>query len=250
MLENKFFQFSNTVIIVPMVFVLTIWTVFLIEIRLGINFNSYGVLPRKISGLKGVLFSPFIHGSAQHLFNNTVPLAVLTSSLFYFYRKIAFKVLFYGILLSGFLTWCIGRESFHIGASGVVYVLASFIFFKGIFTKYYRLVALSLMVVFVYGSLIWYIFPIEENISWEGHLAGFLTGLLFAIIFKMKLPIQKKYDWEREDFNEEEDEFLQHFDAQGNFIEKEPEIENIEEEIKFNYIFKPETKLTDNNKGD
>lgn len=250
MLENKFFQFSNTVIIVPMVFVLTIWTVFLIEIRLGINFNSYGVLPRKISGLKGVLFSPFIHGSAQHLFNNTVPLAVLTSSLFYFYRKIAFKVLFYGILLSGFLTWCIGRESFHIGASGVIYVLASFIFFKGIFTKYYRLVALSLMVVFVYGSLIWYIFPIEENISWEGHLAGFLTGLIFAIIFKMKLPIQKKYDWEREDFNEEEDEFLQHFDAQGNFIEKEPEIENIEEEIKFNYIFKPETKLTDNNKGD
>ncbi|QWX82949.1 rhomboid family intramembrane serine protease [Cellulophaga sp. HaHaR_3_176] len=244
MQEDKFFKFSNTVILVPILFVLSIWIVFLIEIRLGINLNSYGVMPRKLSGLKGILFSPFIHGSAQHLFNNTVPLAVLTSSLFYFYKKIAFRVLIYGVLLSGFLTWCIGRESFHIGASGVIYVLASFIFFKGIFTKYYRLVALSLIVVFVYGSLIWYIFPIEENISWEGHLAGFLTGLLFASIFKMSLPIQKKYDWERDDFNEEDDEFLQHFDADGNFIEKSPEIES-QDEILYNYVFKPEIKPTD-----
>ncbi len=236
MTDQNQFRFSNTVIAVPIVLVLVIWTVFLIEIRLGINFNKFGILPRTIVGLRGILFSPFIHSSAEHLYNNTIPLAVLTTSLLYFYREIAFKVLFYGVLLSGFLTWGIGRESYHIGASGLIYVLASFIFFKGIFTKYYRLVALSLIVVFIYGSMLWYIFPIKDGISWEGHLGGFLTGILFALIYNVSLPEQKKYEWERDDYNEEEDEFLKHFDENGNFIEKEPEHE-IEAESTINYTY-------------
>ncbi|MBO0590434.1 rhomboid family intramembrane serine protease [Cellulophaga sp. E16_2] len=222
---SKHFQFSNTVLIAPLLLVLAIWIVFLVEIRWGINFNKYGVYPRTIRGLRGILFSPFIHGSAQHLYNNTVPLVVLTASLFYFYRKNAYQVIIFGILVSGFLTWLIGRESYHIGASGLIYVLASFIFFKGVFTKYYRLVALSLMVVFVYGSMLWYIFPIQDDISWEGHLSGFLVGFVFAYYFQTPIPETKKYDWEREDYNEEEDEFLQHFDENGNFVERTPEPE-------------------------
>ena len=109
---------------------------------------------------------------------------MLLAALRYFYREHALKVIVYGILLSGFFTWLIGRESYHIGASGLIYVLVSFIFFKGIQTGYYRLVALSLMVVVLYGSMIWYIFPdVEEGISWEGHLGGFIAGLLFSRIF-------------------------------------------------------------------
>lgn len=222
-----------------MLAVLAIWTVFWVEVRFHVNLNDHGIYPRKISGLQGITFSPFIHGSIEHLYNNTIPLAVLLAALFYFYRDNALRVLLFGILFSGIFTWIIARPSYHIGASGVIYLLASFIFFKGIFTKYYRLVALSLMVVFIYGSLLWYIFPIKDGISWEGHLGGFVVGLLLAFFVKTKTPSNKKYAWEKEDYNEEEDEFLQHFDEDGNFIEKKPEeIPVTEESIKITYHIK------------
>jgi hypothetical protein len=147
--------------------------------------------------------------------------------------------LLYGILFSGLITWGIGRPSYHIGASGIIYLLASFIFFKGIFTKYYRLVAVSLIVVFIYGSLLWYIFPTKDGISWEGHLGGFLTGLVLAFAMKTNVPSTKKYAWEHEDYNEEEDKFLQHFDENGNFIEqKEDEISTDLESLKITYHYK------------
>lgn len=219
MYEENYFRFSNSVLLAPLIAVLCIWTVFWVEVRFQVNLNHYGIYPRTLSGLKGVILSPFLHGSLDHLYNNTIPVAVLTSALFYFYRSISIRVLLLGLLISGGLTWLIGRPSYHIGASGLIYVLASFIFFKGIFTRYYRLVALSLGVVFIYGSMLWYMFPIEDGISWEGHLSGFLAGLVLAVFLKAKFPAARKFDWEKEDYNEEEDEFLQHFDEDGNFIE-------------------------------
>lgn len=246
MSEETYFKFSNKVLLVPMIAILVIWTVFWIEVRFQVNLNQYGIFPRRLTGLRGIFFSPFIHGSIEHLYNNTIPLGVLTASLVYFYRSSAFKVLFWGILISGLLTWIIGRPSYHIGASGVIYVLASFIFFKGIFTKYYRLVALSMMVVFVYGSLLWFIFPIKEAISWEGHLSGFITGLLLAVILKARIPKPKKYAWESENYNEEDDPFLRHFDEEGNFIENidEPEASDSDNvKITYHYI-KDKTKET------
>lgn len=218
MSENHYFKFTNAVVIAPLIAVITIWTVFWMELRFQINLNEYGIYPQKLSGLKGIIFSPFIHGSVEHLYNNTIPLAVLTAALMYFYRNIAFRILLIGIVVSGLFTWAIGRPSYHIGASGVIYLLASFIFFKGIFTKHYRLVALSLIVVFIYGSMLWYIFPVEDSISWEGHLGGFLTGLVFAFFIKSNIPPPKKFDWEHEDYNEEADEFLRQFDKDGNFV--------------------------------
>ena len=218
MSENQYFKFTNAVIIAPLIAVISIWTVFWIELRLQVNLNEYGIYPQKISGLQGIIFSPFIHGSAEHLYNNTIPLAILTAGLFYFYRSISIRVLLIGIFVSGFFTWTIGRPSYHIGASGVIYLLASFIFFKGIFAKHYRLIALSLIVVFIYGSMLWYIFPVKDGISWEGHLGGFLAGLALAFFMKMNIPTPKKYAWEHEDYNEEADEFLQQFDAEGNFV--------------------------------
>ena len=180
--QEQPFTFSIDTLLYPLLFVLLIWLVFAIEIRFGYRFNKYGVYPQTIKGLRGVLFSPLIHSGIKHLYSNTIPLFVLSSALFYFYRPIAFKVVIYGILLSGLITWLIGRPSYHIGASGLIYVLFSFNFFIGLFSKNYRLTALSFVVVFLYGSLFMYAFPIDEQISWEGHTAGLITGLVFAIL--------------------------------------------------------------------
>ncbi|MGW9687238.1 rhomboid family intramembrane serine protease [Flagellimonas sp. 2504JD1-5] len=235
MSNTEHFRFSNAVLMAPLLAILSIWTVFWLELQLGINFNKYGINPREIVGLRGVAFSPFIHGSVEHLYNNTIPLAILTAFLFYFYRPVALKALVWGTLISGILTWMIGRPSYHIGASGIIYVLASFIFFKGVFAKHFRLIALSLVVVFIYGSMIWYIFPIEEGISWEGHLSGFMTGLILALLLKVKVPKEKKYHWEREDYDEDKDPFLKHFDENGNFIETHPEEGDNKIEITYHY---------------
>lgn len=229
---------SNSIlnaIAIPFVMVVFLWLIFSIEIRYNLNFNKFGVYPRKFSGLVGVVCSPFIHSNITHLYSNTIPLLVLGSSLFFFYKNIALRVIVFGILLSGLFTWFIGRPSFHIGASGLIYVLFSFIFFKGIFTKNYRLIALSLLVVFLYGSMIWYTIPIKEGVSWEGHLSGFIVGLFFALIFNRKIEKSKVYDWEQPHFNEADDPFLQQFDENGYFfeIEEEPILEDRVEEQSF-----------------
>ncbi len=239
--NKEHFKFSTGVVAYPVLFVLIIWIVFWAEVRFGLNFSKYGVYPQSLKGLRGVVLSPFIHGDIQHIYHNTIPLFVLSTALFYFYRPIAWKVLFFGILLSGFLTWCIGRPSYHIGVSGLIYVLVSFTFFKGVFAKHYRLIALSLLVVFLYGSMIWYAIPIEKGISWEGHLSGLITGLLFALFFRKEIAKPKKYAWEHEDYNENNDPFLKHFDDDGNFIEQlEPE-EN-QESQSVSYTFKENKK--------
>jgi hypothetical protein len=160
-------------------------------------------------------------------------------ALFYFYKNIAWKILVYGILLSGFLTWLIGKSGNHIGASGLIYVVVSFIFFKGIFAKYYRLIALSLITIFLYGSMIWYVFPIKDGMSWEGHLSGLITGLFFALIFRKHVAKPERYYWEKPGYNEDDDPFMKHFDENGNFIEIEDEIEievEVESKIEQNQV--------------
>jgi len=232
---DKHFKFTNLVVGLPLFFVVILWFVFWLEIRFDFDFVQNGIYPRTFSGLQGIIFSPFIHADMKHLYNNTFPLMILLASLQFFYAKQSLQVIVYGIILSGFITWIIGRDNYHIGASGLIYVLFSFVFFKGIQTKYNRLTALSLAVIVVYGGLVWYIFPTptvrgENSISWEGHLGGLLTGFLLSLIYKT--PEYKKiikYDWEHAEFDSSEDKFMQRFDASGNFVNL-PKVEEVEEQ--------------------
>ena len=244
MQDYSTFKYSPSVWLVPFLLLFTIWAVFIIDNLFGLDLNLYGIFPRTISGLKGILFSPFLHGDLNHIANNSLPLFILTSALIYFYRDISLKILFFGIIFSGLLTWIIARNSYHIGASSLIYVLVSFIFFKGLITRYFRLMALSFAVVLFYGGMIWYVFPgIDNTISWEGHLSGLIVGFVFARYFKT--PNYKKqlvYDWEKPSFIPEEDNFMKHFDENGNFVNTpKPEEElddNLQNQINVFYEYK------------
>lgn len=217
--DSDYFKFDIVTVFPALLFVLIMWTVYWLEIKFNFRFNRYGIQPQEVSGLQGILFGPFIHSGLKHLWSNSLPSLVLITALFFFYRRISLFVLIIGLLLTGILTWLIGRPSYHIGASGVVYMLTAFLFFKGLFTGHYKLLALSFLVAFFYGSMVWYVLPIEQGISWEGHMSGAISGIVLAIFTKNKLPQKKKYLWELEHYNEDEDPFMRHFDENGNFIE-------------------------------
>ncbi|EOG6904540.1 rhomboid family intramembrane serine protease [Flavobacterium psychrophilum] len=233
------FKFSLSVLAWPLYLVLLLWLVYTVEIVFPGNFSHFGIWPRTVWGLRGIVLSPFLHGDIGHLFNNSIPLFVLVAALRFFYRRESLKVLILGVLFSGFGTWLIGRESYHIGASGLIYVLVSFIFFKGIQSGYFRLVALSLAIVVVYGGMIWFVFPsAEENISWEGHLSGFIAGYLLAFYTKRtKYEKPIRYDWERADFDPSQDEFMKHFDDNGNFVPISRVV--VEQELSSYFVFNP-----------
>ncbi|WP_299012231.1 rhomboid family intramembrane serine protease [uncultured Polaribacter sp.] len=214
-------KISKSIFVIPTIYVVGIWLIYWVEIQFGFNFNKYGVYPRTFFGLRGVFFTHFIHSDTSHLFNNSVPLFVLLASLFTFYKNVALKVLCYGALLAGLLTWCIARYNYHIGASGVVYLLFSFVFFSGLIRKHYRLVALSLIIIFLYGSMIWYVLPIKQGMSWEGHLSGFLIGLLFAFLYRKQGIVKEEHQFTKTEFD-------LMFDDNGNF--NPPIIEEIANE--------------------
>jgi membrane associated rhomboid family serine protease len=182
--------------IIPGVIVFVMWLVKIIETLFDLDLYRFGIFPLSKKGLPGILFSPFIHADFTHLFNNTLPLFFLSAALFYFYSEVAFSVYSLTYLLTGLLVWLAGREAWHIGASGLIYGLASFLFFSGIIRKHFRLIALSLLIVFLYGSMVWGLFPgIYRNVSWESHMLGFFSGVLLAVLFRNKGPQQPVYKW-------------------------------------------------------
>jgi membrane associated rhomboid family serine protease len=211
--EDSFFRKKLLLsIFIPGVLVFIMWMVKIAEVIFDLDFTRFGIYPMSLRGLPGILFSPFIHYDFRHLFSNTLPLFFLSTALFYFYSEIAVKVYLWTWLLTGFFVWIAGREAWHIGASGLVYGLASFLFFSGIIRRYFRLIALSLVIVFLYGSMVWGIFPnIYRNVSWESHMLGFASGIILAIIYRKEGPQEPVYDWMEE--SEENNEYFQDDDT-------------------------------------
>ncbi len=182
------------------IFVLLLWLVEVLDRGLHLSLPRLGVYPRTAAGLAGVLFAPLIHGSWSHLLSNSFALLILGTGLRYGYPRAAGPVLVLVYLLSGLGVWCLGRESYHIGASGLTNGMMFFIFTTGILRRDRLSIALSLIVFFLFGGMVWSIFPQEPDISYESHFFGAASGVLAAFLFRRldPLPPEKHYDWEDE----------------------------------------------------
>lgn len=177
-----------------------LWTILIIDTAFGLGLVRFGLRPGQLKGLIGVFTAPLLHGGAEHLFSNTAPLVVSVTAILYLYPRSAMQAIPIIWIGSGILAWIIGRPSLHFGASGFVYGLLAFVFVSGILRLDMRSVAISIMVWFLYGSMIWGVLPIRPNMSWELHLSGAILGVALAIVFRRwdVAPV-KRYEWEDND---------------------------------------------------
>jgi membrane associated rhomboid family serine protease len=227
-LKNMLYSFIPAGFIVMMM-----WLVKYMEYSSGYDFGEFGVYPRHLSGLKGIICSPFIHADLEHLTSNSIPFLLLGAGMVYFYKELALRVFLLIYFLSGIGLWLGGREVYHIGASGVVYGMAFFLFVSGILRRDTRLMAISLLVVFLYGSMVWGVFPLWRGISWEAHLFGSLAGILCAVAYRHEGPQRQAYIWETEP--EEDEKAEENNPESAEAAKADPGKEN---EIKVNYIYK------------
>lgn len=205
--ENKKIVYAC---VFPVCFILLLWLIKTIEWGFDARTFPFGIYPRQGHGLIGIITGPLVHSDFSHLFSNSVPLFILGWCLSYFYTTIAYRSFFLVWITAGFITWCIGRDAWHVGASGIVYGLCFFLFFSGILRKHTPLTAVSMLVAFLYGSMLWNMLPITELIekrtSWEGHLAGAMAGSFWAVAFRNIGPQKPKEQIDEEDEEDERDE--------------------------------------------
>ncbi|MCP4334376.1 MAG: rhomboid family intramembrane serine protease [Gammaproteobacteria bacterium] len=181
-------------------FALLLWVLKLVEHLGGLDFTQFGIYPRRADGLAGVLLTPFIHGSLSHLFANTAPIIVMGTMLLYGYPRAA-KVLLPAVYLGGGVAvWLFAREAYHIGASGLAFGMLFFVFTIGVFRWERRTIALSLVIFFLYGSMVSGVLPGAHDISFESHLSGALIGIVLAFLLRHRdpEPPPKQYSWERD----------------------------------------------------
>jgi len=186
--------------LIPVVFVMLMWFINIIQFILGIDLGSLGIHPRDTTSLIGILTSPLIHGNWEHLLSNSLPLLILGVLLFLLYDKIAIWVWLLNYVVTGTLVWlfAINSNSFHIGASGIIYGLASFLFFSGFFRMDIKSIAISFGVGLFYGGMVWGILPIQPGVSWESHLFGGIVGLVLSYLFRNKYRDSSIHAYEEE----------------------------------------------------
>lgn len=188
--------------LIPVILLMVMWLVKIVEVVFHLDLGFLGIKPLSVEGLPGIVFFHFLHGNWKHLISNSVPILILGTSLYYFYRPIANKILLILLFSTGLLTWCGARGGVHIGASALVYGLCFFLMLSGFLRRDRKLIIISLVVVFLYGSLVWGLYPkyaIENNISWEGHMSGFVMGIVLAFFYKNEGPQREDYIWEDDD---------------------------------------------------
>lgn len=197
------FEYSLKPAMLPALLVLVVmWLSYWADFLFTTDFQRYGLQAQNIKGLRGIILMPWIHAHQdfKHILNNSLPAFLLLTLLFYSYKAIAWRVFLFSWILTGSLLWLIGGSNgaIHIGMSGVIYALAGFLFVSGVLRRYLPLQALSLFIIFLYGSMIWGIFPTQPRISWQGHLSGLVMGILLAFVYRKEGPQRPKYQYEIE----------------------------------------------------
>lgn len=190
----------------PMIFILIMWAFFLVDSYTHLHLTELGTSPRTTKGLLGIFFSPFLHSNLEHIASNTLPMLVLGMITFYFYKPIAWSAFFWIFFMSGIWLWVGGRnndegEIYHIGASGLIYGMAVFLFFSGVFRKHKPLMVISALVAFLYGSMMYGIFPLMPHVSWEAHLFGAISGLMVAYNYRKEGPQRKEFEWKESEYD-------------------------------------------------
>lgn len=203
--------------VIPLFLIFVIYMIKILEIGMDWDFTHLGVYPQQQKGVFGIFAHPLVHSGFRHLVANTLPFFFLSWCLFYFYRGIAPYIFFLIWIGCGILTFAIGKPGWHIGASGVIYGLAFFLFFSGLLRKHIPLVAISLLITFIYGGMIWNMLPFfaKETTSWEGHLSGAITGIICAFVFQKYGP-QKPQPFLDEEQEEEDEDAEQENNLEGN----------------------------------
>lgn len=171
-------------VLIPISFVLLMWIINVIQFMMQLDFGGLGIHPRDNQTLIGIFTSPLIHGSWEHLLSNTLPILILGIILFVMYDKMALRVWLLNYIFTGLLVWIFARNSYHVGASGLIYGLASFLLFSGFFRMDIKAIAVASGVAIFYGGMVWGILPLKEGVSWESHLFGGIVGLALAFLFK------------------------------------------------------------------
>lgn len=195
-----------TAALMPALCVVALWIAFAFDRVYHLDLARFGILPRTLRGLVGIVVSPFVHADLDHLLNNSIPIFVLGWMLVYFYPKVAARVVWVSWLVGGLWVWATARENYHIGASGVVYGLAAFLFISGVIRRQRGLMTVSLIIVFLYGSMWWGMLPLMERISYESHFFGALSGVVLAYVHRKVPPAHVAPPIE---FPDEEDEALE-----------------------------------------
>ena len=189
----------------PLAFIGLIWFIHSIQFIFGFDLAFWGIYPLEWFGLKGVITAPLIHGDFAHLINNSIPFLALSTMIIFFYPSVAFRSILMIYILTGLAVWVGGRSVFHIGASGVVYGLVTFLLGNGFFRRNLKSIVLALIVLFFYSGMFVGILPNQEGISWESHLYGALVGLFTSFYFKEEIEIDEEtqplFEEESEDSN-------------------------------------------------
>jgi membrane associated rhomboid family serine protease len=218
--------------ILPLLFLAVCWIVFALEIYFHESFSEYGLQPRSWKGLRGVVFMPFLHGDVQHLLNNSFAFLMLGTMLFFFYREIALTVFVWVFFISGIWTWSLARGGVHIGASAIIYALFSFLALSGLIRRNKNLLALTFLVIVSHQGMVWGVLPTQPNISWEGHLAGLLAGIVLAIYFRKEGPQREIFPVDDDDSRNESRFGKYYWDEKKR---EEEARKKIEQEIIYHY---------------